>query len=120
MGIANLSNGFGAGGSSGAAGAAVDNLTSTSVTSALSANQGRVLNDKIEAAAIGAALPVTADGQTALTLPATPKNAASVILEINGVDYRNPHDFTVSGTTVTWLNGFILKTTDIIFAKEFT
>lgn len=64
-------------------------------------------------------LTVSSNGQTALTLAATPKWGTAVELEINGVSYLNGagKDFTVSGTTLTWLNRqFTLATTDEVVA----
>lgn len=64
-------------------------------------------------------LTVSSNGQTALTLAATPKWGTAVALEVNGVSYLNGagKDFTVSGTTLTWLNRqFQLATTDEVVA----
>ena len=68
----------------------------------------------------GRALALIATGvATALTLAAAPKWGTAVALEVNGVSYLNGagKDFTVSGTTVTWLNRqFALATTDEVVA----
>ena len=64
-------------------------------------------------------LTVSSNGQTAFTLAATPKWGGAVRLEVNGVAYVNSagKDFTVSGTTLTWLNRqFTLATTDEVVA----
>lgn len=66
-------------------------------------------------AASGQLLTVTVNGQTTLTLPSLPADPAMVSVEVNGVRYRPDTHFTVSGTALTWLNGFTLSTTDIIY-----
>lgn len=62
-------------------------------------------------------LTVSSNGQTAFTLAATPKTGEPVMLVVNGVAYRQTTYFTVSGTTLTWLNvGFSMATTDEVTA----
>ena len=61
-------------------------------------------------------LPVTADGQTAFVLSIPPATAALLNLEVNGVAYNTPAAYTLSGTAVTWLSPFILRTTDSVYA----
>ena len=62
---------------------------------------------------------VTSNGQTGFALSQTPKDVNDVMMEVNGVAYENGagKDFSVSGTTATWLdNDFTLETTDeVIF-----
>lgn len=53
--------------------------------------------------------PVVADDQTVFSLPFTPNDSASVLVVINGATYFSPDYFTVSGTTLTWLNRFPLR-----------
>jgi len=61
--------------------------------------------------------------QTSFTLTQTPKNNVNVLMKVNGVDYRNGvgKDFTVSGTTATWLNAlFALEVDDdVLFVYEY-
>lgn len=58
-------------------------------------------------------LTITYDGQTVFTMPYTPKSTQSVILQVNGIGYSLTNDYTISGTTLTWLNSeFVLQTTD--------
>lgn len=65
-------------------------------------------------ATAGQVVAVVANGQTSFALSPAPTNASSVVMEINGVRYFNVTDFTISGATVTWLNGFSLSTTDTV------
>jgi len=68
---------------------------------------------------------VGSDGQTSLpnALSVQPLNPSRVMLKINGVWYPYTTYFTLSGPTnrdLTWLDvGFILETTDIIYAEYF-
>jgi len=52
--------------------------------------------------------------QISFILSALPSDADSVELMINGVDYVEGvgKDYIRSGATITWLNNFILTTTD--------
>jgi len=43
-------------------------------------------------------------GQTAFVLPSTPSNPAAALLLIEGVGYTSPTFFTLSGTSLTWLD----------------
>ena len=61
-------------------------------------------------------LLVTVDGQTSFVLPSIPTSIITLSLEVNGVAYTNPSDFTLSGSFVTWLNTFTLKTSDSVYA----
>jgi len=47
-------------------------------------------------------------GQTVFTLPSVAADAATYELTVNGVEYVRGTDYTVSGTTLTWLNPFAL------------
>jgi hypothetical protein len=57
-------------------------------------------------------IPTVANSQTAFTLPSTPLFSAAVLMIINTATYYQPTYFTISGTSVTWLNIFILASTD--------
>ena len=118
MGIANLANGFGAGGGSSSSPTTVplDTLTSTSTTNPLAANQGRVLKDMIRLT-LGQNVTITSNGQTVITLPTTPTDATSVIVEINGVDYHPTTDFTVAGAIVTWVGAFTIAISDVAYVS---
>lgn len=53
--------------------------------------------------------------QTAFTLTTTPKTATEVALFVNGVRYNYTTDYTVAGTTATWLNtDFTMAAGDIV------
>jgi len=96
----------------------VDNLTSTSVVDPLSANQGRVLGDRITAReALG--LPVYNE------LPAVTANSATITLSnvpvtgsqqvyLNGVRQApgSGNDYTISNDTITF--SFNLKPNDVV------
>lgn len=64
---------------------------------------------------------VTTNGQTAFTLSATPVDINDVEMTVNGIEYTNGVDFTITGTSVTWNNVlFTLRTGDmIIFDYDF-
>jgi hypothetical protein len=56
-------------------------------------------------------------GQTAFTLSATPSAPTTSLVWINGVLYEEGLDYTVSGTTLTWLNiAFSLGPPDLLEA----
>lgn len=56
---------------------------------------------------------IATNGQTAITLSQTPKDANDVVLIVNGIQYALTTDYTISGTTLTWLDtDFTLETTD--------
>lgn len=63
------------------------------------------------------------NGQTMFTLSATPLDVADVIMYVNGVAYAEgsptPGYFTVSGTTLTWLDVFVFTTNDDIVVVYF-
>ena len=55
------------------------------------------------------------NGQVTFILTQAPIDPLSVSFIINGVDYDDPVDFSVSGMTVTWLdNPFTMATTDLV------
>jgi hypothetical protein len=51
-------------------------------------------------------------GQITFILSGAPTEPMSLVLCVNGIEYDDVVHYTVSGTTVTWLNLFVLKTTD--------
>lgn len=52
-------------------------------------------------------------GQTVFALSTTPLDASAVLFYVNGVLYENGAEYTVSGTTLTWLDTlFTLGPTD--------
>lgn len=56
---------------------------------------------------------ISANGQTAITLSQTPKDTNDVVLIVNGIQCTLTTDYTISGTTLTWLDtDFTLETTD--------
>lgn len=63
-------------------------------------------------------LTVSSPGQTSFTLSTTPDDVTTALLTVNGQTrkYGVGEDFTISGTTLTWLDpgGMTLKTTDIV------
>jgi hypothetical protein len=60
-------------------------------------------------------------GQTAFTLSQTPRADYLFLLTLNGAIQLESTDFTVSGTSLTWLNagGITLKTTDSLVARYY-
>jgi len=59
-------------------------------------------------------IAITAPGQTVFTLTYAPKDPPDLICWINGVSYVYGTHYTVTGTTLTWLNPFTLKTKDTL------
>jgi hypothetical protein len=62
-------------------------------------------------------LPVATPGQTAFTLSSTPTSVTNSMLVLNGQIrfYGVGNDYTISGTTLTWINTSIsLQTTDVL------
>jgi hypothetical protein len=59
---------------------------------------------------------VATDGQTVFVLSQTPTQPSFVFLLINFVPYSGTAFFTVSGTTVTWLNLFTIQASDDVRA----
>jgi hypothetical protein len=63
-------------------------------------------------------LTVSSPGQTSFTLSTTPDDVTTALLTVNGQTrkYGAGEDFTISGTTLTWLDpgGVTLKTTDVV------
>jgi hypothetical protein len=57
-------------------------------------------------------LTVTANGQTAFTLPTAVAVGGNIRVYVNGVRYDLGDDFTVSGTTLTWVGSLSLLTSD--------
>ncbi len=55
-------------------------------------------------------IPTT--GQVTFVLSQTPFDLASLELAVNGVEYDDGVDYTISGATITWLDPFTLKTKD--------
>jgi hypothetical protein len=61
---------------------------------------------------------ITTNGQTVFSLTQTPKDTANVIFFVNGIAYNITIDYTVVGTTLTWLNvDFTLQTSDRVTAE---
>jgi len=58
------------------------------------------------------------NGQVTFILSQTPKNPASLQFLVNGVTADDGDDYTLSGTTITWLNNlFTMETTDKVLAR---
>lgn len=58
------------------------------------------------------------EDQTIFTLSSTPTDSDSVQMFVNGVIYDDTADYTVSGTTVTWLDAkFTMDTGDKILIR---
>lgn len=55
-------------------------------------------------------IPTT--GQVTFVLSQTPSDLASLEVAVNGVEYDDGVDYTISGATITWLDPFTLKTKD--------
>jgi len=59
------------------------------------------------------------NGQTAFTLPVEPQDPTEVLFIVNGIHYTSPTFFTLGGPTnqdLTWLNGFVLDSSDRVEA----
>lgn len=58
-------------------------------------------------------------GQVTFIITALPADVVSIELYVNGVLYDEGvgADYTVSGTTITWLNPFILKPKDLVTVR---
>lgn len=57
-------------------------------------------------------------GQVTFVLSSVPTDLNSISLHVNGIAYDDVTDYTVSGTTLTWLNTpFSLETTDKLLAR---
>jgi len=57
-------------------------------------------------------------GQVTFILSAATTDPASIRVIVNGVDYDDVADFTVSGTTLTWLNNaFSMDAGDIVLVR---
>ena len=60
-------------------------------------------------------LTITSNGQTGFALAQTPKDVNDVTVKVNGLSYAITTDYTISGTTLTWLDtDFTLATTDVL------
>lgn len=59
-------------------------------------------------------VPITAYGQTVLTMVATPLVPSTVYLKVNGVEYYQTVDFTIAANVITWAGSFNLDTTDYV------
>lgn len=56
---------------------------------------------------------VSGGGQTAFALSFVPNSPGDVMMYVNGIAYRNTTDFSVAGSTLTWLdNVFVLEAGD--------
>ena len=61
---------------------------------------------------------IPADAQITFILSQAPTDTDSFELHVNGVQCDSVTDFTVSGTTLTWLNvPFVLETSDKLIAR---
>lgn len=61
-------------------------------------------------------LTINSNGQTSFSLTATPLVSAAVHIFLNGVRQRHTTDFTVSGTSITWVSSTSLLTSDSLVA----
>lgn len=59
----------------------------------------------------------TTAGQVTFILSQAPGDANSLSFFVNGVLYDDVADYTVSGTTVTWLNVFAMETGDKVHIR---
>lgn len=55
-----------------------------------------------------------APAQTVFNIAATPTTDSEVTFRLNGVAYETGTDFSVVGTTVTWLKAITLDATDTV------
>lgn len=63
-------------------------------------------------------LTISTGGQTVFTLSNIPQTMQDIVLN-QGVFAINGVDFSVSGTTLTWLNPIVLATTDTLVARYY-
>ena len=56
-------------------------------------------------------------GQTTFTLTIPPLNTSTVVMTVNGVNYIASSDITVLASVITWLNAFLLASSDVIYVK---
>jgi len=63
-------------------------------------------------------LTVTSNGQTVFTLSAIPLAMHDIVLN-QGVFAVEDEDFSIAGTTLTWLNAILLATTDTFVARYY-
>ncbi len=59
-------------------------------------------------------LPVAAPAQVSFTLFKVPYQASLSRLSLNGLEQRYGTDYTIAGTTLTWLSSIILAPTDVL------
>lgn len=52
--------------------------------------------------------------QTVFNIAETPLDPSEVSFILNGLTYETGVDFSVSGTTVTWLNPLVLNGSDLV------
>lgn len=57
------------------------------------------------------------NGQVSFTLSQAPIDLDTVTVHVNGVLYDDGADFSVSGAILTWLNTFVLATTDKMIVR---
>ena len=63
-------------------------------------------------------LTISINGQTTFTLSYVPQASHDLVLN-QGVFALNGVDFSISGTTLTWLNPIVLATTDTLVARYY-
>ena len=61
-------------------------------------------------------LTINSNGQTSFSLTASPLVPAAVHIFLNGIRQRHTSDFTVSGTTISWVSLTTLLTSDSLIA----
>lgn len=60
----------------------------------------------------------TTAGQVTFIISATPTDANSLSMYVNGVLYDDVAEFTISGTTITWLNtSFAMSVGDTVHVR---
>lgn len=57
------------------------------------------------------------NGQTAFILSSVPISNDRIFMFVNSATYIVGNDFTISGSTITWLNAFTMATTDIVTVR---
>lgn len=94
----------------------IDNLLTPDALSALSANQGKVLEQQLLSINGHRTVVSVAAGQTAIPLPTIPTDPTSVVMFVNGVGYAFNVDYTVSGSgIVTWTNFGLVPSDNVAF-----
>ena len=56
-------------------------------------------------------------GQTSFVLSTVPTNNAQIFMLVNNAVYVVGNDFTISGVTITWLDHFVMETTDVVTVR---